>query len=65
MKFSPLPEEVIVASDGNGGLSKSVAAARSRDDQYQLESVYNVGGGPHFGSGLTIDTSGEQYKNRT
>jgi hypothetical protein len=25
----------------------------------RLEGVYNVGGGPHFGLGLTIDTAAE------
>ena len=27
----------------------------------RIAGVYNVGGGPHFGSGLTIDTAAEQY----
>jgi hypothetical protein len=27
----------------------------------RIAGVYNVGGGPRFGSGLTIDTAAEQY----
>ena len=27
----------------------------------RIAGVYNTGGGPHFGSGLTIDTAAEQY----
>jgi hypothetical protein len=27
----------------------------------RIAGVYNVGGDPHFGSGLTIDTAAEQY----
>jgi hypothetical protein len=27
----------------------------------RIDGVYNIGGGPHFGSGLTIDTAAEQY----
>jgi hypothetical protein len=27
----------------------------------RLSGVYNVGGGPHFGSGLTIDTAAEVF----
>ncbi len=27
----------------------------------RIAGVYNIGGGPHFGSGLTIDTAAEQY----
>ena len=30
----------------------------------RLAGVYNVGGGPHFGSGLTIDTAEELFTNR-
>ncbi|WP_208322376.1 hypothetical protein [Mumia sp. ZJ430] len=30
----------------------------------RIAGVYNVGGGPHFGSGLTIDTAEEQYGRR-
>jgi hypothetical protein len=28
----------------------------------RIAGVYNVGGGPHFGYGLTIDTAAEQYE---
>ncbi len=31
----------------------------------RIAGVYNVGGGPHFGSGLTIDTAAEIYDNKT
>ena len=31
----------------------------------RLDGVYNVGGGPHFGSGLTIDTAEELFTNRS
>jgi len=27
----------------------------------RISGVYNVGGGPHFGSGLTLDTAAELY----
>ena len=30
----------------------------------RIEGVYNTGGGPHFGSGLTIDTTAEAYENK-
>jgi hypothetical protein len=30
----------------------------------RLKGVYNVGGGPHFGSGLTIDTAEELFTSR-
>jgi len=31
----------------------------------RLDGVYNVGGGPHFGSGLTIDTAEELFTNKS
>jgi hypothetical protein len=31
----------------------------------RLKGVYSVGGGPHFGSGLTIDTAAEQYEHKS
>jgi hypothetical protein len=31
----------------------------------RLDGVYNVGGGPHFGSGLTIDTAEDLFNQRT
>ncbi|MGY2125652.1 SCO6745 family protein [Nocardia gipuzkoensis] len=30
----------------------------------RIAGIYNVGGGPHFGSGLTIDTAAELYENK-
>jgi hypothetical protein len=30
----------------------------------RLKGVYNVGGGPHFGSGLTIDTAAELHRHK-
>ena len=30
----------------------------------RIAGVYNTGGGPHFGSGLTIDTAAELYGNK-
>ena len=30
----------------------------------RIAGVYSTGGGPHFGSGLTIDTVAEAYENR-
>jgi hypothetical protein len=27
----------------------------------RIAGVYNIGGGPHFGSGLSLDTAGELY----
>ncbi len=31
----------------------------------RISGVYNVGGGPHFGSGLTIDTAAELHRAKT
>jgi helix-turn-helix protein len=41
------------------GWSEAIIAAGSYPKR--IAGVYNVGGGPHFGSGLTIDTAAEQY----
>jgi hypothetical protein len=30
----------------------------------RIAGVYNIGGGPHFGAGLTIDTAAEAYQNK-
>jgi hypothetical protein len=30
----------------------------------RISGIYNTGGGPHFGSGLTIDTAAEHYKQK-
>ncbi len=43
--------------------SEAIIAARSYPKR--IAGVYNVGGGPHFGSGLTIDTAAEIYDNKT
>ena len=43
------------------GWSEAIIAAGSYPQR--IAGVYNVGGGPHFGSGLTIDTAAEQYAN--
>jgi hypothetical protein len=40
------------------------ADQRSWTAPKRIAGVYNVGGGPHFGSGLTIDTAAEQYGNK-
>ena len=42
--------------------SEAIIAAGSYPKR--ITGVYNVGGGPHFGSGLTIDTAAEQYENK-
>jgi hypothetical protein len=42
--------------------SEAIIAAGSYPTR--IAGVYNVGGGPHFGSGLTIDTAAEQYENK-
>ena len=39
--------------------SESIVAAGSYPPR--VAGVYNIGGGPHFGSGLTIDTAAELY----
>jgi hypothetical protein len=39
--------------------SEAIIAAGSYPKR--IKGVYNIGGGPHFGSGLTIDTAAEQY----
>lgn len=31
----------------------------------RIAGLYNVGGGPHVGSGLTIGTAAERHRNRT
>jgi hypothetical protein len=41
------------------GWSEAVISAGSYPKR--IAGVYNVGGGPHFGSGLTLDTAAEQY----
>jgi hypothetical protein len=30
----------------------------------RIAGVYNTGGGPHLGAGLTIDTAAEAYDNK-
>ena len=42
--------------------SEAIIAAGSYPQR--IAGVYNTGGGPHFGSGLTIDTAAEAYVNR-
>jgi hypothetical protein len=44
------------------GWSEAIIAAGSYPKR--IAGVYNVGGGPHFGSGLTIDTAAEQYEHK-
>ena len=39
--------------------SDAIIAAGSYPQR--IAGVYNTGGGPHFGSGLTIDTAAELY----
>jgi hypothetical protein len=43
--------------------SEAIIAAGSYPKR--IKGVYNVGGGPHFGPGLTIDTAGELFTNRS
>jgi hypothetical protein len=43
--------------------SEAIIAAGSYPKR--IKGVYNVGGGPHFGSGLTLDTAGELFNNRS
>jgi hypothetical protein len=31
----------------------------------RVSGMYDLGGGPHFGSGLTIDTAAGLYENKT
>jgi hypothetical protein len=42
--------------------SEAIIAAGSYPKR--IAGVYNIGGGPHFGSGLTIDTAVEAYQNK-
>ena len=42
--------------------SEAIIAAGSYPQR--IAGVYNTGGGPHFGSGLTIDTAAEAYQNK-
>jgi hypothetical protein len=42
--------------------SEAIIAAGSYPQR--IAGVYNVGGGPHLGSGLTIDTAAEQYADK-
>ena len=39
--------------------SEAIIAAGSYPQR--IAGIYNVGGGPHFGSGLTIDIAAEQF----
>ena len=39
--------------------SDAIIAAGSYPQR--IAGVYNIGGGPHFGAGLTIDSAAEQY----
>jgi hypothetical protein len=52
-------EELLVHLDA---WSEEIIAAGSYPQR--IAGVYNVGGGPHFGSGLTIGTAAEQYANK-
>jgi helix-turn-helix protein len=45
------------------GWSEAIIAAGSYPQR--IAGVYNIGGGPHFGSGLTLDTAAEQYQTPT
>ena len=45
-----------------GAWSEAIIAGGSYPKR--IKGVYNIGGGPHFGSGLTIDTAAEQYEKR-
>jgi hypothetical protein len=40
--------------------SEAIIAAASYPKR--IAGVYNIGGGPHFGAGLTIDTAAEAYE---
>ena len=42
--------------------SEAIIAAGSYPQR--IKGIYNIGGGPHFGSGLTIDTAAEAYQNK-
>jgi hypothetical protein len=42
--------------------SEALIAAGSSPQR--IAGVYNVGGGPHLGSGLTVDTAAEQYADK-
>jgi hypothetical protein len=42
----------------------SEAIIEAKSYPQRIAGVYNVGGGPHFGSGLTIDTAAELLGNR-
>ena len=42
--------------------SEAIIAAGSYPKR--IKGVYNIGGGPHFGSGLTIDTAAEKYEKK-
>jgi hypothetical protein len=41
------------------GWSEAIIASGSYPQR--IAGVYNTGGGPHFGSGLTVDTAAELY----
>jgi hypothetical protein len=43
--------------------SEAIIAAGSYPQR--ISGVYNVGGGPHFGAGLTLETAAEQHRQRT
>jgi hypothetical protein len=42
--------------------SEAIIAAGSYPKR--IAGVYNIGGGPHFGAGLTIDTAAKHYEEK-
>jgi hypothetical protein len=42
--------------------SEAIIAAGSYPKR--VSGIYNIGGGPHFGSGLTLNTAAEVYEKK-
>ena len=55
------PKVVEMAVAGGWPIAWSDAIVAAGSYPQRIAGVYNTGGGPHFGSGLTIDTAAELY----
>lgn len=60
--LNALGDDVDELLDHLDAWSEAIIAAGSYPQR--IKGVYNTGGGPHFGSGLTIDTAAEAYENK-
>jgi hypothetical protein len=63
MLLAALGDDLAELLDHLDAWSEAIIEAGSYPQR--IAGVYNVGGGPHFGSGLTIDTAAESFGIRT